>query len=112
VLVVGGGDDPITLIPEQRLIADSLPAGLRQVRVPARLRTRDRARRPGRLLGELAGATGIGRRPRRFVQSGERARVARPRRSAGRPPASPKSTVVGEHLATVVQTGTFCSYRP
>lgn len=64
------------------------------------------------LLAELADATGIGSRPRRFVQSGERARVAATkaiRRAVAH--VTEIDAVIGEHLATAVRTGTSCSYR-
>lgn len=65
------------------------------------------------LLAQLAGATGIGGRIRRFPDNAERARIAvgkAIRRALTR--IADTDPIIGEHLRTSVQTGTRCSYRP
>jgi hypothetical protein len=65
------------------------------------------------LLAELAGATGIGGRTRRFPDNAERARIAvgkAIRRAITR--IGYADAVIGEHLRTSVRTGLRCSYRP
>jgi hypothetical protein len=65
------------------------------------------------LIGELAAATGLGGRPRRFTDSAERARIAvgkAIRRALDRIRLA--DPVLGEELRAAVQTGTRCCYRP
>jgi hypothetical protein len=65
------------------------------------------------LLNELAGATGIGGRPRRFTDDTERARIAAGkalRRAITR--IEEADTFIGEHLRGAVHTGVRCSYQP
>jgi hypothetical protein len=65
------------------------------------------------LMAELAGASGLGGRTRRFSDDDERARIAvgkAIRRTLARIEAA--DTFTGEHLRTRVQTGVRCSYRP
>jgi hypothetical protein len=65
------------------------------------------------LVAELAAATGIGGRSRRFPDSEERARIAvgkAIRRAIGR--ISEAEPAVGEHLRSSIYTGLRCSYRP
>nr|BFE80337.1 hypothetical protein GCM10020093_029380 [Planobispora longispora] len=65
------------------------------------------------LLAELAAATGLGGRARRFSDSEERARIAvgkAVRRALARVTAS--SPVIGEELRATVHTGLRCSYHP
>ena len=65
------------------------------------------------IAAELASAVGLGGRDRKAASTTERARlnVTRSIRSAiGR--ISDHSSVLGEHLAATVKTGTFCAYTP
>jgi hypothetical protein len=65
------------------------------------------------LLNELAGATGIGGRSRRFTDDTERARIAAGkalRRALTR--IEEADTFIGEHLRGAVHTGVRCCYRP
>ncbi len=65
------------------------------------------------VLGELAGATGLAGRTRRFPDEAERARIAvgkAIRRTLAR--VHEADPVVGEHLRDTVRTGMLCSYRP
>lgn len=65
------------------------------------------------LLAELSAALGLGGRPRRAGDGGERARQAvtwRVRDAIGRVEAA--SPELGRHLRRSVRTGTFCSYDP
>jgi hypothetical protein len=65
------------------------------------------------LEAELASATGLGGRPRRFADGAERARVAvgkAIRRAIAK--ISAADPVLGEHLREYVHTGTRCVYRP
>ncbi|MFC4590971.1 hypothetical protein [Sphaerisporangium corydalis] len=65
------------------------------------------------LIAELAAATGMGGRPRRFADSDERARIAvgkAIRRALDR--ITEADPVIGEELRATVQTGLRCCYRP
>jgi tetratricopeptide (TPR) repeat protein len=65
------------------------------------------------LTAELAGATAIAGRARRFPDNSERARVAAGkaiRRALAR--IEEADAVIGEHLRATVHTGVRCSYRP
>lgn len=65
------------------------------------------------LMGQLAGATGLAGRPRRFPEGEERSRVAvskAVRRALDRITAA--DPVIGEHLRHAVHTGVRCSYWP
>jgi hypothetical protein len=65
------------------------------------------------VLTELAGATGLAGRTRRFPDEAERARIAvgkAIRRTLTRIQAA--DPVIGEHLRDAVRTGMLCSYRP
>jgi hypothetical protein len=65
------------------------------------------------LVAELAAATGLGGRARRFPDSAERARLAvgkAIRRAISR--IHDSDPVAGEHLRRAVHTGMRCSYRP
>ncbi|WP_308170189.1 hypothetical protein [Acrocarpospora catenulata] len=65
------------------------------------------------LIDELAAATGMGGRVRRFTGSEERARIAvgkAIRRALSR--IAEADPVIGEELRTTVQTGLRCCYRP
>jgi hypothetical protein len=65
------------------------------------------------LLAQVAGAAGLGGRPRSFTDDSERARVAAGkaiRRAIVRIAAA--DAVIGEHLRRSVRTGTRCSYWP
>ncbi|MEU0034197.1 hypothetical protein [Streptomyces sp. NPDC006333] len=65
------------------------------------------------LVGQLAGATGLGGRARRFPEGEERSRVAvskAVRRALDRIAAA--DPVIGEHLRHAVHTGVRCSYWP
>jgi hypothetical protein len=65
------------------------------------------------LVGELAGAIGLGGRDRRTGSAAERARVSVTRaiRSA-LARIQEHSPALGEHLERTIHTGTFCSYAP
>jgi tetratricopeptide (TPR) repeat protein len=65
------------------------------------------------LRRELAGAVGLGGRDRAAASSAERARISvtRALRSAIDRLAE-HNAALGEHLASTVRTGTYCSYRP
>jgi hypothetical protein len=65
------------------------------------------------LLAELAGAYGLGGRPRRAGDPAERARTtvtSRIRDALGRIEA--EHPELGRHLRSSVRTGTFCCYAP
>ncbi len=65
------------------------------------------------LVTELAGAAGLGGRPRQFPESAERARIAvgkAIRRALAR--IAEADAVIGEHLRRTVHTGARCSYWP
>ncbi|MEV7321942.1 hypothetical protein [Streptomyces sp. NPDC093970] len=65
------------------------------------------------LVGQLAGATGLGGRVRRFPEGDERSRVAvrkAIRRALDR--IAEADPVIGEHLRLTVRTGVRCSYWP
>ncbi|MGH3621167.1 MAG: hypothetical protein ACRDQ5_05170 [Sciscionella sp.] len=65
------------------------------------------------LMAELTGATGLGGRPRRFPDTGERARIAvgkAIRRALTH--IAEADAVIGENVRSTVQTGLRCSYRP
>lgn len=65
------------------------------------------------LMNQLAGATGLGGRARRFAEGEERSRVAvskAVRRALDRIAAA--DPVIGEHLRHAVHTGVRCSYWP
>ncbi|HEY1623798.1 MAG TPA: hypothetical protein VGG16_08360 [Streptosporangiaceae bacterium] len=65
------------------------------------------------LVAQLAGAAGLGGRPRSFPDGTERARVAAGkaiRRAIARVTAA--DPVIGEHLRQSIRTGTRCSYWP
>ncbi len=65
------------------------------------------------LLAELARATGIGGRTRRFSDDAERARIAvgkAIRRALRR--VTETDALIGEHLRSTVHTGVRCYYRP
>ncbi|MER5601879.1 hypothetical protein [Streptomyces sp. NPDC002265] len=65
------------------------------------------------LIAQLAGATGLGGRPRRFPEAEERSRVAvskAVRRALDRITAA--DPVIGGHLRQAVHTGVRCSYWP
>jgi hypothetical protein len=65
------------------------------------------------LVAELAGALGLGGRPRRAASPSERARVSVTRAiRAAVTRIREHSNALGEHLERTIQTGTFCSYRP
>jgi tetratricopeptide (TPR) repeat protein len=65
------------------------------------------------LVAELAGALGLGGRPRRANSPSERARVSVTRAiRAAIARIREHSNVLGEHLERTIRTGTFCSYRP
>ena len=65
------------------------------------------------LVAELAGALGLGGRPRRAASPSERARVSVTRAiRAAIARIREHSNALGEHLERTIQTGTFCSYRP
>lgn len=65
------------------------------------------------VLTELAGATGLAGRTRRFPDEAERARI-----SVGKAirrvlvKVAQADPALGEHLRDTVRTGMFCSYRP
>jgi hypothetical protein len=64
-------------------------------------------------MERLAGAVGLGQRPRSFPNDAERARVAvgkAIRRALARIAAADE--VIGEHLRQTIRTGTRCSYWP
>jgi hypothetical protein len=81
---------------------------------------RDESERAGRaraeeewLMAEIAGATGIGGRTRRFPDNAERARLAvgkAIRRALTR--IEQADALIGAHLRSSVHTGVRCSYRP
>jgi hypothetical protein len=86
---------------------DDLESGTEDDRAP-----RARAERDW-LLAELAAATGIGGRTRRFTDNAERARIAvgkAIRRALTR--VGDIDPVIGEYLRGSVHTGLRCSYRP
>ncbi|GII76592.1 hypothetical protein Sru01_15740 [Sphaerisporangium rufum] len=65
------------------------------------------------LISELAAATGMGGRPRRFGGEDERARVSvgkAIRRALAR--VTEADPDIGEHLRATVHTGLYCCYRP
>ncbi|MGI5291246.1 hypothetical protein ACQEVF_49170 [Nonomuraea polychroma] len=65
------------------------------------------------LIAELAAATGLGGRARRFTDGEERARIAvgkAIRRAVDR--IAKADRLIGDELRTTVQTGLRCSYRP
>ncbi len=65
------------------------------------------------LVTELAGASGLGGRPRLFPEGGERARIAvgkAIRRALQR--IAEADAVIGDHLRRTVHTGARCSYWP
>jgi tetratricopeptide (TPR) repeat protein len=65
------------------------------------------------LIGQLAGAVGLGGRDRKAASAAERARVniTRAIKSAVARIAE-QSPALGQHFAVTLRTGTFCSYMP
>jgi hypothetical protein len=65
------------------------------------------------LVAELAGAFGLGGRPRRAASPSERARVSVTRAiRTAMARIREHSNTLGEHLERTIRTGTFCSYNP
>jgi len=78
---------------------------------PAAVRSTGAPAQP--LLGELAAATGLGRRARTFTTDHERARLSVSKAiHRALNAVSRADPMIGEHLRRSVRTGAQCSYRP